>query len=176
MAMTIPGLGLATRLAPSKPLISSALSLVILRSGLHLTSALDSKKAGRYKTTPNRERPLTYEQSNKPDMIGVRKSWNSFNTTALIDGYKQAEVAQEDVFIRKFLHGTWPKLIGSDVIIKRRGNQIILSFMAIRGIAPTAMYFLIGYTEEILSYILKCVVKIELQTITDESELIYKYI
>lgn len=145
-------------------------------SSIHLTRVLDSKKAGRHKTTVKHDKPLTYEEANKPDMIGVRKSWNSLNTSALLDGLRTAETSHEDVLIRKFLHGTWPKLIASDVIIKRRGNQIVLSFMALRAIKPSAMYFLIGYTEEILQYILKCVVKIELQTITDPSELTYKYI
>lgn len=147
-----------------------------LASSFHTSGIALSKKAGRHKTTVKRDKPLTYEEANKPDMIGVRKSWNSFNTSGLLDGIRTAETSHEDIFIRKFVHGTWPKLVASDVLIKRRGNQIILSFMCVRSLQPTAIYFLIGYTEEILSYILKCVVKIELQTIADQSDLTYKYI
>ena len=33
------------------------------------------------KTTPNRTQPLTYEEAQKPEMIGVRKSWNSWNSS-----------------------------------------------------------------------------------------------
>lgn len=161
----------------TSPLIRNAiLPIAIQRSSLHLTCVLNSKKAGRHKTSIKRDKPLTYEESNKPDQIGVRKSWNSFNDSALMGGIRTAECAQEDVFIRKFVHGTWPKLLTSDVIIKRRANQIILSYMCLRATSPSKIYFLIGYTEEILSYFLKCVVKIELQTIDDSSELIHKYI
>lgn len=144
---------------------------------LHTTTVLNkSHVAGRYSPTIKRDLPLTYEQANPPDMIGVRKSWNSINTSSLLFSLRAAETSHEDVLIRKFLHGTWPKLLGSDVIIKRRGNQIICSFMAIRAINPLKMYFLIGYTEEILSYILKCVVKLEIQTISEQSDMIYKFI
>ena len=148
----------------------------IQRSSLHLTSVLCKKKAGRHKPTLKRDKPLTYEEAWKPDQIGVRKSWNNFNTSTLKDGLRTAETTQEDIFIRKFLHGTWPQLLASDVIIKRRGNQIILNFMTLRAAKPTSFYFLVGYTEEILSYILKCIVKIELQTIADSQDLVYKYI
>lgn len=146
------------------------------KAPIHLTAFMASKKAGRHKTSIKQDKPLTYEQANKPDMIGVRKSWNSLNTSALLTGLRQAETAQEDILIRKFVHGTWPRILQSDVIIKRRANQIILSFMALRCISPQRMYFLIGYTEEILSYILKSIVKIELQTILDSNDLTYKYI
>lgn len=145
-------------------------------SQLHTSSILMSKTAGRHPLSKNRTKPLTYEQANKPDMIGVRKSWNNFNTSCLLDGVREAETSHEDVFIRGFMHGTWPKLLASDVIIKRRANSIILSFIAIRGINEQNLYFLTGYTEEILSYILKCNVKIELQLIRYPSEMDYKYI
>jgi small subunit ribosomal protein S24 len=145
-------------------------------AGIHTTNVLAIKTAGRHKVTVKRDKPLTYEQANKPDMIGVRKSWNSFNTSGLYDATQTAEVTHEDIFIRKFIHGTWPKLLASDVIIKRRGNQIVLNFMTIRMTSPMSMYFLIGYTEEILSYILKSVVKLEIQTIEDANDLTYKYI
>lgn len=148
----------------------------ILKSSFHTTHVLDTRSAGRHKPTIKRDKPLTYEESWKPDMIGVRKSWNSFSTSGLLDGLRTAETSHEDILLRKFLHGTWPKLLASDVIIKRRGNQIYCSFVAIRAIYPTQMYFLIGYSEEILSYLLKCVVKLEVQTVEEASDMTYKYI
>lgn len=109
-------------------------------------------------------------------MIGVRKSFNSFNTSALKGGLRPSESATDDIFIRKFLHGTWCKLVLSDVVIKRQANQIFLNFLVLRSIPSYKMYFLVGYTEEILSYILKCVVKVEIQTVENRSETVYKYI
>lgn len=149
---------------------------LIQKSSLHLSAVMNTKRAGRHKPTKRRDKPLTYEEANKPDQIGVRKSFNSLNTTGLVNNLRAAETSHEDLFIRKFVHGTWPRLLASDVIIKRRANQIIVSFMAIRMTAPTKFYFLIGYTEEILSYVLKCIVKLEIQTIEDRSDLTYKYI
>ena len=32
------------------------------------------------KVTPNRSQPLTYEEAQKPEMIGVSKAWNSWNS------------------------------------------------------------------------------------------------
>ena len=41
---------------------------------------------------------------------------------------------------------------------------------------PRQMYFLKGYTEEMLSYILKCPVRLEIQTVKDKKDVIFKYI
>lgn len=157
-------------------LFASRSSTIVPKCAIHSTSILYIKTAGRHKLSVKGDKPLTYDQANKPDMIGVRKSWNSFNTSGLLDGIRTAETSHEDIFIRKFMHGTWPKLIASEVIIKRRANQIILTFVALRQIKPSDIYFLIGYTEEALSYILKSVVKLEVQTIAGPEELVYKYI
>lgn len=148
----------------------------VQRNGIHSTATLNSKKAGRHKTTKTQDKPLTYEEANKPDQIGVRKGFNSINTSSLHIGLRKAEIFQEDLFIRKFIHGTWPKLLMSDVIIKRRANLVVLNFMALRSLSPQKFYFLIGYTEEILSQFLKCIVRVELQTIDDPSDMTYKYI
>ena len=57
----------------------------------------------------------------------------------------------DDLFLRQFIYGTWHSLFASEVIIKRRHNMVILSGLVTRTIHPRRMYFLIGYTEEILS-------------------------
>lgn len=41
-------------------------------------------KAGRYKVSKFQTFPLTYEMANKPDQIGHRKTWNSWNTSKFI--------------------------------------------------------------------------------------------
>lgn len=146
------------------------------RSFLHTTNILPQKRAGRYFPTPKRTRALTYDEANKPDMIGVTKSWLSLNTSNLLDCERSAETSHEDIFIRKFLHGTWPEMLASDVVIKRRGNQININFVALRKFNPNKFYFVLGYSEEILSLILKCVVKIDVQTIAQPEEMTYMYV
>lgn len=44
-------------------------------------------RSGVYKTTNNRSRPLTYEQAQKPHLIGVTKAWNSWNASRLCNFY-----------------------------------------------------------------------------------------
>lgn len=133
-------------------------------------------QAGRYKVTLKRNRPLTYEQSNKPCYIATRKSWNSWNTSSLVGVTNTPEVVMDDVFIRSFLHGTWHRLFLSEIIIKRRANTITIAGIVHQAIAARKFYFLIGYTEELLSRLLKCPVKMDIQTTSDKHGLIYKYI
>lgn len=40
-------------------------------------------QSGRYRVTPKKDRPLTYEMANPPHYIAHRKSWNSWNTCTL---------------------------------------------------------------------------------------------
>lgn len=101
---------------------------------------------------------------------------NEINNYSLFSGLRKSETITEDFFIRKFLHGTWHKLFLSDVLIKRRGNLIVLSGIVIQAIHPRKVYFLIGYTEEILSYVLKCPIKMDIQTLDDPKRMIFKYI
>lgn len=144
---------------------------------LHTTAVLCQKKAGRHKITRKHNKPLTYEQANPPHYIGVRKAWNSWNTSNFEPGIARgAETAQEDILIRKFITGIWVDLVDSEVVIKRRANQIILSYLIGRRASIDQIVFLIGFTEQILSYLLKCIVKIELQSIESRDMLIYKFI
>lgn len=72
--------------------------------------------------------------------------------------------------------GTWHSLVLSEVIIKRQFNHIRIAGLIKQGISARKMYFLIGYTEELLSYWLQCPVTLELQTVTDPKDVIFKYI
>ena len=120
---------------------------------------------------------MTYEMTNPPHYIAVRKGWNSLNTTSLV-GSERANISQvtvDDMFVRKFIFGTFHRLFLSEVIIKRRANLIVISGIVHQMVAPTKMYFLVGYTEQILSYILKCPVKLDFQTTHDQKALIVKY-
>jgi small subunit ribosomal protein S24 len=82
----------------------------------------------------------------------------------------------QDAFIRKFLRGTWHDLFVSEIIVKRQHNMIRVAGIVRRGIIQRKMYFLIGYCEELLSYWLQCPVKMEIQTVADKKDVIFKYI
>ncbi|CAL4080856.1 unnamed protein product, partial [Meganyctiphanes norvegica] len=144
--------------------------------GIQTTAAVNKSRSGRYKVTRDRSRPLTYEMANQPCQIGHRKSWNSWNTTSLLDGQREPETSIDDMFIRKFVTGTWHGLFVSEIIIKRQHNMIRVAGVVQRKVLPRKMFFLIGYTEELLSYWLKCPVRLELQTVEDSKDVVYKYI
>ena len=91
-------------------------------------------------------------------------------------GLRPAETVVEDMFIRKFMVGTWHFLFVSEVIIKRQHNMIRIAGLVKQSISARKMYFLIGYTEEMLSLWLQCPVKLELQTVPDAKSVVYKYI
>ena len=134
------------------------------------------RSSGRFKVTRDFSNPLTFEQTHKPDKIGVRKSWNSWNTSNVLDGLRRSETLVEDMFIRKFMFGTWHRLFLSEVIIKRRANLITVGGIVLQSLPAQKLYFLIGYTEELLGYILKCPVKIQIQTARSPDSLIIKYV
>jgi small subunit ribosomal protein S24 len=94
----------------------------------------------------------------------------------LVDGIRPSQTAIEDIFIRKFMTGTWHSLVCSEVIIKRQHNHVRIAALIRQAINSRKMYFLIGYTEEMLAYWLQCPVTLELQTIADKREAIFKYI
>jgi len=147
-----------------------------LRKSIHSSAVFQKAQAGRYKVTPKRDRPLTYEMANPPHKIAHRKSWLSWNTSNLLDGLGAPEIAAEDMFIRKFMYGTWHGLFVSEVIIKRRHNIIIIVGIVQRTLMARKMYFLIGFTEDLLSNFLKCPVKLELQSVSEKEDVVFKYI
>src|SRR5688500_16719986 len=120
------------------------------------TSLWHNRQAGRYQISLRGDKPLTYEQANPPYQIGHRKTWNSWNTGNILGhevASRRPETQTEDFFIRKFMQGTWHRLFLTPVIIKRRGNVIIIGGIVLQAIQPRKIYFLIGYTEELLSYV-----------------------
>ena len=89
---------------------------------------------------------------------------------------RAAERTFDDILIRKFIKGTWPGLFASEVIIKRRHNLVVVAGLVFQDLTPRKHYFLIGYTEEMLSYLLKCPVKLEIQTVQERSHMVFKKI
>ncbi|KRT83048.1 hypothetical protein AMK59_4545 [Oryctes borbonicus] len=143
---------------------------------IHTTAACHKSQAGRYRITPKKDFPLTYEMANPPHQIAHRKSWNSWNTSSTEGGLRTSETAVEDMFIRKFMKGTWHGLFMSEIIIKRQHNMIRIAGIVLQSISSRKMYFLIGYTEELLSFWLQCPTKLELQTVSDKKDVVFKYI
>lgn len=168
----------------------------------HTSMVVSRVQSGRYKITINKDKPLTYEMANPPHQIAHRKSWNAWNTCMLFfflmenmfwslgilantfgyfsanikDGNRPSETTIEDMFIRQFMLGTWHNLFASEIIIKRQHNIIRIGGIITRTIAPYKIYFLTGYTEELLSYWLQCPIKVELVTIENKKDMIFKYI
>lgn len=93
----------------------------------------------------------------------------------VIEAHRSAETVIEDLFIRKFMTGTWHSLCLSEIIIKRQHNHIRIASIIRQGVSARKMYFLIGYTEEFLSYWLQCPITLELQTTPDKKDVAFKY-
>ena len=54
--------------------------------------------------------------------------------------------------------------------------MIILAGLVTRQIHPRKIYFLQGYTERLLSAFLKQPIKVEIQTVENRKDVIFKYI
>ena len=88
---------------------------------------------------------------------------------------KASYTAVEDQFIRKFIYGTWHDLFLSELIIKRRQNLIVLAGYVKAPSQIRQLYFLKGYTEELLSNFLKRPVRVEIQ-VAGMRDLIHKFV
>lgn len=140
-------------------------------------SCAKNRKSGVPKITPFRTKPLTYEEAIPPSLMNVRKGWLSFNTTNLYEEKRAGETTFEDFLVRRFLTGTWHRGLASEVVIKRRHNMLILSFLvSMERMLPRQVYFLQGYTERLLSGWLKMPVKVELQTVASQRDMVFKKI
>ena len=85
-------------------------------------------------------------------------------------------VAIEDKFIRKFITGTWYKMWLSEVVIKRVHNNVTVCGMVCPLPSIKTMHFLLGYSETLLSHLLKCNVRLEIQCVQSKKNLVYKFI
>ncbi|NWI38981.1 RT24 protein, partial [Picathartes gymnocephalus] len=108
---------------------------------------------------------VTYEQAHPPHHIGHRKGWLSLHTGNLCGEAGAAQRALEDAFLRRFLHGTFPGLLADEVVLKRRGNLLVICALLGRALPPAKLYFLLGYAETLLGHFYKCPVRLELQTV-----------
>ncbi|KAM9735046.1 small ribosomal subunit protein uS3m [Menidia menidia] len=140
---------------------------------LHVTAACCKNRAARIRVGKG-DRPLTYEQAHHPHHIAHRKGWLSQHTSNLKGEGGAAERTMEDVFIRRFMFGTFHGCLANEVVIKRRGNALTVCALMLQKMPPQKFYFLIGYSEALLSHFYKCPVKLEVQTLQDKA--VYKYL
>lgn len=163
-------------------LSSARLLAALVRSGswssssvsrsLHVTAACCKNRAARVRVGKG-DKPLTYEQALAPHHIGHRKGWLSQHTSNLKDEDGAADRTTEDMFIRRFIFGTFHSCPANEIVIKRRGNLIVICCVMLQKLPPQKFYFLIGYSETLLSHFYKCPVKLEVQTLPDK--VVYKY-
>lgn len=85
-----------------------------------------------------------------------------------------ADRTVEDVFIRRFIFGTFHSCLANEVVIKRKGNVLTVCALMLQKLSPQKFYFLIGYSETLLSHFYKCPVKLEIQTVQEKA--VYKYL
>ena len=67
-------------------------------------------------------------------------------------------------------------MIHSEIIVKRIHNTIRIAMIIYPKMSSTKILFLIGYTEELLSNWLKCMVKLELQVIKHPDEVVFTHV
>ncbi|XP_032568372.1 28S ribosomal protein S24, mitochondrial [Chiroxiphia lanceolata] len=140
---------------------------------LHTTPACLKTRAARVRVGKG-DKPVTYEQAHPPHYIAHRKGWLSLHTGNLHGEAGAAERAVEDSFLRRFMYGTFPGLLADEVVLKRRGNLLVICALLNRALPPSKIYFLVGYTETLLSHFYKCPVRLELQTVP--ARVVYKYL
>ena len=105
--------------------------------------------------------------------------WPTHHGTLLFSGNLDgedhaAERTVEDVFLRKFMLGTFPGCLADQLILKRWANQVEICALVLRQLPAHKFYFLVGYSETLLSHFYKCPVRLHLQTVP--SKVVYKYI
>ncbi|XP_043951846.1 28S ribosomal protein S24, mitochondrial [Gambusia affinis] len=152
---------------------SSALYNSFESRSFHATVMCCKNRAARIRIGKG-DKPLTYEQAFHPHQIAHRKGWLSQHASNLKGEQGAAERTVEDVFIRRFMFGTFPGCLANEVVIKRRGNVLVVCALMLQKMPPQKFYFFIGYSESLLSHFYKCPVKLEIQTLQEKA--VYKYV
>ncbi|XP_074054496.1 small ribosomal subunit protein uS3m [Macrotis lagotis] len=144
--------------------VAGAPELLAACRGLHATAACCKNRAARVRVGKG-DKPVTYEQAHPPHYIAHRKGWLSLHTGNLHGEDGAAERTVEDVFIRKFLRGTFPGCLADEAVLKRRHNELLVCALLLRRLPPAKLYFLLGYSEALLAALYKCPVRLCLQTL-----------
>lgn len=75
-----------------------------------------------------------------------------------------SERMMDDIMIRKFVEGVMHEYLVSEVVIKRKANRINIVFLVPPVMNLPKFYFLVGFTETLLTEMLECIVKVECQS------------
>ncbi|XP_008697874.1 28S ribosomal protein S24, mitochondrial-like [Ursus maritimus] len=119
------------------------------------------------------DKPVTYEEVHGPHYIAHRKGRLSLHTGNLYGEDHAAEQTVEDVFLQKFMLGTFPVCLADPRILKRRAHQLEVSALVLRQLPAHKFHLLVGYNETLLSPCYKRPVCLHLQTVP--SKVVYKY-
>ncbi|XP_004414083.1 PREDICTED: 28S ribosomal protein S24, mitochondrial [Odobenus rosmarus divergens] len=155
------------------PVLSWSRELPCSWRALHTSAVCAKNRAARVRVGKG-DKPVTYEEAHAPHYIAHRKGWLSLHTGNLDGENHAAERTVEDVFLRKFMLGTFPGCLADQLILKRRANQLEICALVLRQLPAHKFYFLVGYSETLLSHFYKCPVRLHLQTVP--SKVVYKYI
>uniref|UniRef100_A0A8C8S7Q6 Mitochondrial ribosomal protein S24 n=1 Tax=Pelusios castaneus TaxID=367368 RepID=A0A8C8S7Q6_9SAUR len=140
---------------------------------IQTTAACHKNQAARVRVGKG-DKPVTYEQAHPPHYIAHRKGWLSLHTSNLDGEDGAAERTVEDVFIRKFIYGTFHSCLANEIVLKRCANMLIICAVFLPCLPAHKYYFLIAYTEELLSFLYKFPVKMKVQIVP--KKVIYKYL
>uniref|UniRef100_A0ABI7XH90 Mitochondrial ribosomal protein S24 n=1 Tax=Felis catus TaxID=9685 RepID=A0ABI7XH90_FELCA len=108
---------------------------------LHTSAVCTKNRAARVRVGKG-DKPVTYEEAHAPHYIAHRKGWLSLHTGNLDGEDHAAERTVEDVFLRKFMLGTFPGCLADQVILKRRANQVEICALVLRQLPAYKFYFL----------------------------------
>ncbi|KAM9165021.1 small ribosomal subunit protein uS3m [Pangshura tecta] len=147
--------------------------LLSFSRAIQTTAVCHKNRAARVRVGKG-DKPVTYEQAHPPHYIAHRKGWLSLHTSNLDGEGGAAERTVEDVFIRKFIYGTFHGCLANEIVLKRRANVLVICAVFLQRLPPYKFYFLVGYTETLLSFLYKCPVRLEVQTVPER--VIYKYL
>ncbi len=98
----------------------------------------------------------------KPYSVNKLRSWNTRwgvpPRSKKFGKEKMAELTVDDLFITKFVRGTFPMNPDNPIIISRKENIINITLPLM--LDPVPLNFLVGYSEKILSEWLGCKVNV----------------
>uniref|UniRef100_M3YA77 Uncharacterized protein n=1 Tax=Mustela putorius furo TaxID=9669 RepID=M3YA77_MUSPF len=116
---------------------------------------------------------VTYKEAHTWHHIAYHKGWLSLYTGRLGGEDHASEQRVEDVFLQKFMLGTFSGCLANQLVLKRRANQLEICALVLQ-LPAHKFYFLVGCSETLLSHFYKCPVCLHLQTVP--SKAVCKYI
>uniref|UniRef100_F6Z5I0 28S ribosomal protein S24, mitochondrial n=1 Tax=Callithrix jacchus TaxID=9483 RepID=F6Z5I0_CALJA len=149
---------------PGPRVLSCSPELPCTWRALHTSTVCAKNQAARVRVSKG-DKPVTYEEAHAPHYVAHRKGWLSLHTGNLDGEDHAAERTVEDISLRKFMWCTFPGCLADQLVIKQRANQLEICALVLRQLPAHKFYFLVGYSETLLSHFFKCPVRLQLQTV-----------